>query len=225
MESIFELFCNLSGIYSDEGIAPAESILDLSALEGTECYCSQEASMAIRLVFRPFPYTGLHWIDSGDYHYLTLFWLEKIERNFVLILFDNHSDDIEPAFGDNLLSCGSWVKNVRNLPFCKEIHHIKNAGDIPELSQDAAVYLSIDKDVLSPEYARTDWDQGDMTLDELMASVADVASGKTILGIDVCGGLSLSKGATGADISINRRTDRDLRTFLKTLLITGTNDD
>lgn len=220
LKGMFELFCNFSGIYRDEEITDSYPVLDFSGMEGTECFCSDEAASEIRSSLNGYPYSGIHWIDGGDYHYMTLFWLEKIDRDFVLVLFDNHPDDQDTIFGPDLISCGSWVKNARLLPSCRRVCHIRKVSDLPALPRDAAVYFSVDKDVLSPEYARTNWDQGTMTLEELFSAVSELSYGRTVLGVDICGGLSVSKGASPADIAINRRTDMELDGFLKKLLIT-----
>ena len=49
------------------------------------------------------------------------------------------------------------------------------------------LYISIDKDALSPAYAATNWDQGSLTLDALKESITTLAAGRKILGIDICG--------------------------------------
>ena len=49
------------------------------------------------------------------------------------------------------------------------------------------LYISIDKDALSPTYAATNWDQGSLTLDSLKNCIMTLASGRKILGIDICG--------------------------------------
>ena len=49
------------------------------------------------------------------------------------------------------------------------------------------LYISIDKDALSPAYAATNWDQGSLTLDALKECITTLAAGRKILGIDICG--------------------------------------
>ena len=49
------------------------------------------------------------------------------------------------------------------------------------------LYISIDKDALSPTYAATNWDQGSLTLNALKESITFLAAGRKILGIDICG--------------------------------------
>ena len=54
---------------------------------------------------------GVHFIDSGDYHYLTEFWTDKLTQPFNLVLFDHHTD-MQPAQIEGLLSCGNWVQSM-----------------------------------------------------------------------------------------------------------------
>ena len=49
------------------------------------------------------------------------------------------------------------------------------------------VYLSIDKDVLNPASAVTDWDQGSFSLQELEELLAIVLRKERVVGIDICG--------------------------------------
>ena len=50
-----------------------------------------------------------------------------------------------------------------------------------------AVWISIDKDVLRPEDAVTNWDQGRMPLAVLLDGLRRLTAGKRIVGVDVCG--------------------------------------
>ena len=91
-------------------------------IEGTGCYCDPEAEEEIRRRLEPFRAARIRWIDSGDYHYVTKILAEFQEEPFVLVLIDNHPDDQEPAFGGDVLSCGSWVKAMREgNPFLEEV--------------------------------------------------------------------------------------------------------
>ncbi|MBF0502123.1 MAG: arginase family protein [Candidatus Riflebacteria bacterium] len=55
------------------------------------------------------------------------------------------------------------------------------------------VYLTIDKDVLCPDDAVTNWEPGKMPLDELIASLRIIRTHKNIIGIDVSGEFSPSR--------------------------------
>jgi hypothetical protein len=50
-----------------------------------------------------------------------------------------------------------------------------------------AVWVTIDKDVLRPTDATTNWDQGEMPLDALLMALRRLAVGRRIVGVDVCG--------------------------------------
>ncbi len=53
-----------------------------------------------------------------------------------------------------------------------------------------AIWLTIDKDVLGPDEALTNWDQGGMPLDRVIEAVERLALQSEIVGIDVCGDYS-----------------------------------
>ena len=178
-------------------------------------------------------------IDCGDYHYMTALLCEPIREPFSLVLFDNHPDMQSPAFGD-VLSCGGWVRTMlESNPFLRKVLIIginpellsetegypsrvsvidKTATEsaylsaIQEWSPEGKLYISIDKDVLSKEFASTDWDQGDMTLDTLLSLVKACIdlTHKDIIGVDICGGIPESKGGTPKDASLNTLADKSI---------------
>lgn len=49
------------------------------------------------------------------------------------------------------------------------------------------VWVTIDKDVLGPDEAITNWDQGAMPLTNLLTALTAIASVRRILGVDICG--------------------------------------
>ncbi|WP_419508587.1 arginase family protein [Blautia sp.] len=117
---------NFSGIYKNQNFyknyAEEEiSWTELSDLSGCNCYCDAEASDWIRKEIQAFTGKGLHFIDSGNYHYMTRLWLEKLQIPFRLLVFDNHTDMQPPAFG-GLLSCGGWIAaSLEELPLLQEV--------------------------------------------------------------------------------------------------------
>ena len=117
---------NFSGIYKNQNFyknyAEEEiSWTELSDLSGCNCYCDAEASDRIRKEIQAFTGKGLHFIDSGNYHYMTRLWLEKLQVPFRLLVFDNHTDMQPPAFG-GLLSCGGWIAaSLEELPLLQEV--------------------------------------------------------------------------------------------------------
>ena len=100
---------NFSGIYRKEQFSEEADWLDVSDIPGTNCYCDEEAFGEILRRIAEFPAEGIHFIDSGNYHYMSRIWLEKITEPVTLVVFDNHTDMQPPAFG-GLLSCGGWIE-------------------------------------------------------------------------------------------------------------------
>ena len=242
----------------DRHLADAETV-GLSSLKGTNCYCDEAAAAAIRTAVAGLPVSALHWIDTGDYHYLTRFWLEKAASEngddpFALVLFDHHPDMQEPAFGQ-VLSCGGWARDAfQGIPNLTQVllvginpdleleildlvfdgvlavtsEDLRHTGD--GLSQDVAemfsllepripIYISIDRDVLTTEYARTNWDQGCMTLMQLESAVLMATRGHRLLGADICGGLNRAKGASDSDLALNLKTAKALEKLFGNLII------
>lgn len=204
------IIMNISGVYDDEcwSISGATTI-DFRNLDGCNCYCSPEAASAFRSAMAELPLHGVHWIDTGDYHYLSRLWMEKVNEPFALVLFDNHPDDQPDAFGTGMLSCGGWVADaVRDLPALKATR--LNRTDI---LAGLPVYLSIDLDVMPREYARTGWTQGNMSLESLLSAIGRISAEHRIIGVDICGGLTVAKGATAEDLAVNSGTRNALAAY------------
>jgi len=256
------IILDMTGLCRDGGLERSlgsPEIVGLASLEGTNCYCDDSAASAIRDAISGLPVRALHWIDTGDYHYLSRLWLEKTaaelgDEPFALVLFDHHPDMQEPAFG-KVLSCGGWARDafcgipnltqallvginpdleveILDLVFdgvlAVTTDDLRHTGDA--LSQEVQemfslldphipVYISIDKDVLTKDFARTNWDQGCMTLPQLEAAVRRVAAGHRLLGADICGGLTRDKGGNDADFEVNLSTDKALEKLFANLII------
>ena len=101
---------NMSGIYREEKFWKGQETVWVEAedITGTNCYCDEDARTEISCRIDKFSSEGVHFIDSGNYHYLTHLWIGKIKQPFRLLVFDNHTDMQPPAFG-GLLSCGGWI--------------------------------------------------------------------------------------------------------------------
>ena len=212
------LILDFSRAYCDAGfpeLVPEATVLDLTDIEGTVCYCDPEAAQKIKSAIAGRE-EKIHWIDSGDYHYVTKLFTDSLTEPFTLVLFDNHPDDQAPEF-EGVLSCGSWVRAMRETnPMLQEVISVGPDGACPPLDvAGKAVWVSVDKDILCPCYARTDWSQGTMTLPALEEQLAELfAQAGRILGIDICGELSAAKGATPEDCAVNLRTNLELQEFI-----------
>lgn len=191
----------MSELYADEGWNPSAQSLDFTGLEGTNSYCSDEAARAISSALSERKLPMLRWIDSGDYHYLSYLLAKDIREPFGLLLLDHHSDCQDSAFGSDILSCGNWVEFLRRA--CPALKSVEwNVLD--PIADELPVYVSLDLDVLSEKYFRTNWDQGSMTPTEL-ETILTKAFRRRVLAIDICGGLSVAKGADAASLSQNFR--------------------
>ena len=212
------LILDFSRAYCDAGFperVPGSTVLDLSAIEGSVCYCDPAAEAKIKAAIAGRE-EKIHWIDSGDYHYVTKIFTDSLTEPFTLVLFDNHSDDQAPEF-EGVLSCGSWVRAMRETnPMLQEVIAVGPDGACPPLDvAGKAVWVSVDKDILCPCYARTDWSQGTMTLPQLEEMLGTVLTDSgIILGVDICGEFPLHKGGTPDDLRVNLATNIELQQFI-----------
>jgi hypothetical protein len=230
------LLADFSRVYTDEGFVdflerealPFERV-DLTEIEGTACYCDEAAAAEIALRLQaafPEKWPKLRWLDSGDYHYLSYLLSLHEKEPFHLVLLDNHPDNQEPAFG-GILSCGSWVKVLREEhPLVRDILTIGPEGcpdTIPdgwlEARRGERVCVSLDKDVMDRPWARTNWNQGSFTLDGVKAILQRIfESGMELVAVDVCGALTSGQGATAEDFAVNLKTDIELQLFINNYL-------
>ena len=134
------LLMNLSGAYEEQDFWREErsTWVRLEDLSGTNCYCDEAAVRAIREKIGEFTLSGIHFIDSGNYHYMTRIWMDKAKSPFSLLVFDNHTDMQPPAFG-GLLSCGGWIADA--LESVKLLEHVFLVGpDQPAFDQVQQTY-------------------------------------------------------------------------------------
>lgn len=238
------LLMNFSHVYEYENFYKDEDfrIINFSEVEGTNCYCDNETASIIRKYISSFDVEGVHFIDSGNYHYVSSFWLEKIKKPFILVVMDNHTDMQEPAFGD-ILSCGSWIHDVisknsylkkvvligppkssytslndKIIPIYEGDKNFKEKlEEIELLKKEYSIYISIDKDVLSEKYAATSWSQGNMGLDMLEKFISYFYNDKTI-GIDVCGECPLNcEMCTSQSMTINNSTNKEILNYIESI--------
>ncbi len=94
-----------------------------------------------------------------------------------------------------------WPRNVQGArnkfyrPWGTEIHFdtVQSVGcsnlfrQIAKRYAGKNIYISIDKDCLAPQFAITDWEQGQLTLEELTEGISQLKSTCTVVGMDICG--------------------------------------
>lgn len=118
-----KVLMNFSGIYKEQQFWQNKNMswVEVQELTGCNCYCDEEAQSIIREKLQLYTGNGIHFIDSGNYHYVSRLWMEKIKEPFCLIVFDNHTDMQPPAFG-GLLSCGGWAADsLEELPYLNKM--------------------------------------------------------------------------------------------------------
>ena len=237
---------DFTGTYGEQPFVRAGNFnwLDCRGIQGTDCYCDEEGEAALRELIAAFSPYGLHFLDSGNYHYLTKLWTDKIREPFSLVLFDHHTD-MQPPMFEGLLSCGGWVKKMLDTnPFLRKVliagvpesEAVKVRSErvlaiseeewmasglqvfepVPALfcegqsagrqsvgmqslsgygtcdsediqSSDIPIYISVDKDVLSKDFASTNWDQGGLSLELLSGAISILLDRFNVIGMDVCG--------------------------------------
>ena len=245
--------CNFSNVYGNqpylEGLklSGKATWLDLSGISGTDCYCDDEAVAVINAELNKAgcnDASGVHFIDNGNYHYMSKIWTDKIAESFTLVVFDHHPDMQEPRFGD-ILSCGGWVKKVLDenkfidnvviigvadhlvkeirseiASFICESEIANHTFHIPHFTSPLPLYISIDKDALSTDYAATNWDQGSLSLEHMKAIISAIAKDRKIIGVDICGERAQDfcgdehHTVQEAD-TLNDRTNQELGEFLE----------
>ncbi|MCI7449732.1 MULTISPECIES: arginase [unclassified Blautia] len=129
---------NFSGIYREEEFWKNRQVswIEVQDICGTNCYCDDEAIAEINKRTESHSVAGIHFIDSGNYHYMTRLWMARMEKPFCLLVYDNHTDMQLPAFG-GILSCGGWIAAA--LEEVEKLEHVILIGP------DEAAYEQVDE--------------------------------------------------------------------------------
>lgn len=244
---------NFSQVYDNETFYEQKDVewIDCTDVQGTNCYCDENACRLLIEKINKFTPNGIHFIDSGNYHYMSKLWTDKIKIPFNLIIFDHHPD-MQPPLFDNFISCGCWVKNVLDLnPFLKKViilgisdsylekvsgkymgkmicygeSQLKNDQTWQKIAQEhisGPVYISIDKDVLNEESAATNWDQGSMSLNQMKVLLNMIFQNHEVIGVDICGECSPTC-IISKDNRNNNLNDRTNRELLEMISLLKTN--
>ncbi len=93
---------NFSGIYEEETFYKDREVcwIDCRDMSGVNGYCSDDAQEEIRKRIWDYDYRGIHFLDSGNYHYLSKFWLEKIEDGVNGYCSDDAQEEIRKRIWD-----------------------------------------------------------------------------------------------------------------------------
>ena len=238
---------NFSGVYERQSFYKDRDCewIDCSDLSGVNGFCVETSREEIDARISGLE-GWIHFIDGGNFHYLSYLLMKHIREPFTLVVFDHHTD-MKPSMFAGLLSCGCWIKEALDaLPFLKNVvligvadsladtaepdyagrvriisESMAEAGDtwlgILEAEASEAVYLSIDKDAFGREEVVTDWDQGTMTLEQLERAYR-ILDSRRILGVDICGEADRDEFFSGQMSASDEQNDAANRRILRMLL-------
>ena len=245
MKSISVL--NFSGVYERQSFYKDRDCewIDCSDLSGVNGFCDETSREEIDARISGLE-GWIHFIDGGNFHYLSYLLMKHIREPFTLVVFDHHTD-MKPSMFAGLLSCGCWIKEALDaLPFLKNVVLIGVADSLADTAEpdyagrvriisesmaeaddswlkaletevSEAVYLSIDKDAFGREEVVTDWDQGTMTLEQLERAYR-ILDSRRILGVDICGEADRDEFFSGQMSASDEQNDAANRRILRMLL-------
>lgn len=216
-QQVRNLIFDFTGVYEQTPVNEQFLILNCTHIHGSRLYCSKQAKDKIKKMIHKYGIHGIHFLDSGDYHYITKFMTDEIRFPFSLVMFDHHTDMQEPLV-EGMTSCGSWAaevmeqnpylqqliligQSIKTLRHCIWIHNPKviaisyeeltkrkkAAQKFHKLRTNIPLYLSIDKDVLRRQDAVTNWNQGEMSFSMLEDLLLFLIHQCDIVGVDICG--------------------------------------
>lgn len=117
------MILDFTHVYRDEDIKDIDRFryIDCSDIQETDMYCSKNAYEKIWGRIEPYGIQGIHYIDSGNYHYISKIITDHIDEPFGLVMYDHHTDMQMPMVPE-MMSCGDWAgqalsqnKNLRQL--------------------------------------------------------------------------------------------------------------
>lgn len=117
------MILDFTHVYRDEDIKDIDRFryIDCSDIQETDMYCSKNAYEKIWGRIEPYGIQGIHYIDSGNYHYISKIITDHITEPFGLVMYDHHTDMQIPMVPE-MMSCGDWAgqalsqnKNLRQL--------------------------------------------------------------------------------------------------------------
>ena len=211
------LILDFSHVYRDENLPEDNKVhwIDCSDIEESDLYCSETAAKEIWSRIKSYGISGIHFVDSGNYHYMTKIMTDHIKEPFSLILFDHHTDMQKPLI-ENVISCGDWAgavlkeneylqqlvmigpqeNDIRQIDLpanrlitfsLEELKSGAGKEKLEMMKKTVPLYLSVDKDILDERYSETNWNQGQMSLSMLEHLLKEFLNMGKILGIDICG--------------------------------------
>ena len=154
-------------------------------------------------------------------------WVKKVldENKFIdNVVIIGVADHLVDEIREEIASHPSGARND-NVFFIRESELEQTSYLTPQrrTAPTSHLYISIDKDALSPSDALTNWDQGSLRLEHMKAIISEIAKGHRIIGVDICGERAYDfEGNEQYTVSqadaLNNRTNRELVDFFRNLL-------
>jgi hypothetical protein len=153
-------------------------------------------------------------------------WVQKalnenkfIDNVVIIGVADHLVDEIREEIASH--PSGARIDKVSFIPE-SEIANIQTDSLLTAHSSQP-LYISIDKDALSPSDALTNWDQGSLRLEHMKSIISEIAKDHRIIGVDICGERAYDfEGNEQYTVSqadaLNNRTNRELVDFFRNLL-------
>ena len=140
-----------------------------------------------------------------------------IDNVIIIGVADHLVDEIREEIASH--PSGARIDKVSFIP---ESEIISLSSLVSRLSSN--LYISIDKDVLPHSDIVTNWDQGTLRLEHMESIITEIAKGRRIIGVDICGERAYDfEGDEQHTVSqadaLNSRTNQELVEFLKNLPI------
>ena len=156
--------------------------------------------------------SSLSYLGSGYEHQNCYYALKRLNfsQPFTLIVYDMHDDYMK----NNYVTCGNWIYHIlKEFPKCNAVvvgcteHKAMNDGNYAIMGYKGItakdvlayckqqVYESVDIDVLKEKLAlsRTEWNYGQLSLDNLLDLIKGVGSLREVIGFDLCGHCTCKK--------------------------------
>ena len=150
-------------------------------------------------------------------------WVKKAldENKFIdNVIIIGVADHLVDEIREEIASHPSGAR-IDKVSFIPESEIISLSSLVSRLSSN--LYISIDKDALSPSDALTNWDQGSLRLEHMKSIISEIAKDHRIIGVDICGERAYDfEGNEQYTVSqadaLNNRTNRELVDFFRNLL-------
>jgi len=151
-------------------------------------------------------------ISCGSWVAHAILQLPLLKKVILVGIKHSYTSQIHQGLTSKVVSVP--IDLIRKISFDQLTEHILS------MIETEAVYISIDKDVMSRNDVMTNWDQGEMELNVLLSLLQQLISHKRVEGMDICGEISLDplKGLQSAYREVVKRNEKANIRILQTVI-------